>query len=123
MRVYAKIFRGSDVPVSSPSLLVFYGIHLLMAMSQVEGFFAVRRLQVLGVGKRVPKQVAHGCQRNAVLVVVDIGLHASDVNRCGKTTIANGERSQWVGLGNKGIVAKKNSLAIYRGCYVFCGVS
>ena len=92
-------------------------------MSEIKRLFAVGRLETKSVGKRVPSPVAHGTEGNTVLVVAYIGLHTRDVNRCSKMAIANSQGCQRVSFGNDGVVAKKNSLAIYRGCYVFGGVS
>ena len=62
-----------------------------MAVPKVEGLLAVGRLEAESVGKRVPYQIAHGCQRNTVLIVVDVGLHTCDIDGGGKASVAYGE--------------------------------
>ena len=97
MGIDAKVLGGSDVvayvdgrTVNHTFLLVFHGVHLGMAVTKVERLLAVGRLKTERVGKCVPAPVAHGGKGNTVLVVVSIGLHARDVDGCGKVTITNG---------------------------------
>ena len=94
-----------------------------MAVTEVERFLAVGRFEAERVGERVPAPVAHGTEGNALFVILDVCLHTRYIDGCGKVAVTNGERCQWVCIGNDRVVTKKNSLAIYRGCYVFCGVS
>ena len=87
-----------------------------MTMTEVEGLLAVSRFETLCVRKRVPSPVAHRTKGDALAVLIDVGLHARHVDGRTEMTIANGERCQRVCFGDDGVVTKKNSLAIYRGC-------
>ena len=104
-------------------LLVLFGVDFGVAVAEVESLLAVGRLDALYVGERVPSPVAHGTEGDAFLVVVEVGLHASDVHGGGEVAIADGQRCQRVSSSNYRVVAKKNSLAVNRGCYVFCRIT
>ena len=92
-------------------------------MTKVIGFLALLFFQVFFVGERVPSPVAHRVERNAIFVIIDITLQACYINGGGEVSITHSERCQRVCFGDNGTITKENSLAIYRGCYVFSGVS
>ena len=92
-------------------------------MTKVIGFLALLFFQVFFVGERVPSPIAHRVERDAIFVIIYITLQACYINGGGEVSIAHSERCQRLCFGDERIVTKENSLAIYRGCYVFSGVS
>ena len=92
-------------------------------MSEVEGLLRFRRGDSLRVGKRVPAPVRHRREGNALFIVCRVALQSRHVHRGGEVAVAHGQRRQRVGSGDDRTVAKKNSLAIDRGCCIVGVVS
>ena len=71
------------------SLLVFYSIHLLMTMSEIEGFLRLRWFQTFGVWKLVPAPIAHGAEGHALFVSLGVRLQSGDIHGGYKVAVAH----------------------------------
>ena len=100
--IHAEIVGGL---LLAPSLLVLYGIHLLMAVAEIEGTLRFLWGELLVVGEGVPSPVRHGGQGHPVLIVLGIALQTGHVNGGGKMSVAKTKRSQWAGFSYDGIVS------------------
>ncbi len=104
-------------------LLVFHGIHFLVAMAKVKLLFGLGGGQVACVLERVPSPVGHGRERNAVGVSLWKTLQPRGIYGGSEVTVAHGECTECVHLIYNGVVTSHHSLAVDAGCGVVGVVS
>ena len=109
--VYTEILGGLLV-AAILSLLVFYGVDLRVAVTQVECLLAFPGREAVGVFELMPSPVGHGSQRHTCLIVKRERLQSGDVDRRCEVAVAHAERCQWVGLGDDGVVALCDGLSV-----------
>ena len=113
MRVHTEVL-GSGYIAGRVALgsLILHGVDFRVAVSEVHGLVGILGCQAFGVFELMPAPVGHGGQGNTTPVLKRERLHARYVDRSGEMAVAHGERSQRVGFGDDGVVARDNGLAI-----------
>ena len=92
MRIDAEVLGGSHIAgCIALGGLILYGVHLGVAMTQVERLLAILGCQAGGVFELMPSPVGHGCQRHTCLIVKRERLEASNVDRRCKVAVADRE--------------------------------
>ena len=66
----------------------------------------------------MPTPIRHGGEGDALLIIGGVTLQSGHIDGGGKMAVAYCERCEIVGFGDDGVVTKKNSLAINRGCCI-----